>query len=154
MQADGPVCTDADLDLKESLGNKRKLLIGGLAIVAAIIYLVVSSIGDGAAYYLTVGELKAQAGEIADRNVRVSGFVVGESIHYDAPTLQLRFEIADDTGVLPVSYKGVLPDMLQDEAEAVVEGQYSLDGQFEATKLLLKCPSKYEEAATAEAGKR
>ncbi len=40
--------------------------------------------------------------------------------------------------------------MLRDGAEAtVVEGRYIERGSFEANNLFLKCPSKYEEAATA-----
>ena len=39
----------------------------------------------------------------------------------------------------------------QDEAEAIVEGRYIEGGSFEANNLLLKCPSKYEGAATATA---
>jgi cytochrome c-type biogenesis protein CcmE len=59
--------------------------------------------------------------------------------------------IADASGSLAVIYNGPRPDMLQDDAEAVVEGRYIEGGSFEADNLLLKCPSKYEEAATATA---
>jgi cytochrome c-type biogenesis protein CcmE len=41
--------------------------------------------------------------------------------------------------------------MLRDGAEAVVEGKYVEGDSFEASNLLLKCPSKYEEVATATA---
>jgi cytochrome c-type biogenesis protein CcmE len=34
---------------------------------------------------------------------------------------------------------------LEDGAQAVVEGKYTSGGVFEATSLLLKCPSKYAE---------
>ncbi|HIP95627.1 MAG TPA: cytochrome c maturation protein CcmE, partial [Anaerolineae bacterium] len=56
-----------------------------------------------------------------------------------------RFDIADDSGSLPVLYKGVRPDMLRDGVQAVVEGKYTASGVFEATSVLLKCPSKYAE---------
>jgi len=36
-------------------------------------------------------------------------------------------------------------------AQAVLEGKYTEEGTFEAHNLMLKCPSKYEEAATATA---
>lgn len=77
--------------------------------------------------------------------VRVSGLVVGETIDWDPQQLILRFEIADDGGSLPVLYKGVRPDMFRDGAQAVIEGKYSSGGVFEASTLLLKCPSKYAE---------
>ena len=115
--------------------------------MAALAYLIGSSFGGSAAYYLTVGELQAQ-GAAEDRQVRVSGQVVEGSVAYDPQNLLLTFQLADPTGALPVAYKGVRPDMFQEGAEAVVEGRYLADGRFQAANLLLKCPSKYEEAET------
>ena len=63
----------------------------------------------------------------------------------------LRFKLADDSGSLAVIYNGLRPDMLRDGAEAIVEGKYIEGEFFEANNLLLKCPSKYEDAATATA---
>jgi cytochrome c-type biogenesis protein CcmE len=36
--------------------------------------------------------------------------------------------------------------MFRDGAEVVLEGRYTTEGVFEARTMLLKCPSKYEEA--------
>jgi len=77
--------------------------------------------------------------------VRVTGLVVGQTIDWDPQQMILRFDIADDSGSLPVLYKGVRPDMLRDGVQAVVEGKYTASGVFEATSVLLKCPSKYAE---------
>jgi cytochrome c-type biogenesis protein CcmE len=80
------------------------------------------------------------------RNVRVAGFVVGESIVWEPRDLHLAFELTDESGQLSVVYKGARPDMFRDEAEVVVEGKMGPDGVFEARTMMLKCPSKYEEA--------
>jgi len=132
-----------------ALKARSKFFIGGAIIVLAVGYLIVSSIGGSTAYYLTVGEVKAQGP--SERAVRVAGTVVGDSIEWNAQELLLKFQIADDSGSLAVIYNGPCPDMLRDGAEAVVEGRYIEEGFFEANNLLLKCPSKYEEAATATA---
>jgi cytochrome c-type biogenesis protein CcmE len=132
-----------------TLKARSKFIIGGAIIVLAVIYLIVSSIGGSTAYYLTVEEVKAQ--EPSERQVRVAGTVLGETIEWNPQELMLRFKIADDSGSLAVVYNGPRPDMLRDGAEAVVEGIYTEGGFFEANNLLLKCPSKYEEAATATA---
>jgi cytochrome c-type biogenesis protein CcmE len=58
----------------------------------------------------------------------------------------LRFEITDERESLSVEYKGVRPDLLVEGTRTVVEGRYTPGGIFQATKVLLKCPSKYEEA--------
>jgi cytochrome c-type biogenesis protein CcmE len=132
-----------------TLRAQNKFIFGGAVIVLAVGYLIVSSIGGSTAYYLTVGEVKVEGP--SERTVRVAGNVIGETIKWSAQELMLRFDIADASGSLAVIYHGPRPDMLQDGAEAVVEGKYVEDGSFEANNLLLKCPSKYEEAATATA---
>jgi len=132
-----------------ALKAQSKFFIGGAIIVLTVGYLIVSSIGGSTAYYLTVEEVKAQGP--SERTVRVAGTVVGETIEWNAQELMLKFNIADDSGSLAVTYNGPRPDMLRDGAEAVVEGKYTEGDSFEASNLLLKCPSKYEEAATATA---
>ena len=132
-----------------TLKARSKFFIGGAIIVLAVGYLIVSSIGGSTAYYLTVEEVKTEGP--SERTVRVAGNVIGETIEWNAQELMLRFNIADASGSLAVIYNGPRPDMLRDGAEAVVEGRYIEDGSFEANNLLLKCPSKYEGAATATA---
>lgn len=45
---------------------------------------------------------------------------------------------------LPVSYRGVVPDVFGPDVDVVVEGKLTTAGTFEATTLLAKCPSRYE----------
>lgn len=126
-----------------------KFLAGGAVVVLIIAYLIFSSMQGATATYLTVKDVKAAPP--SERLVRVSGTVVGDTIEWDAHNVILRFELADDTGRLPVVYKGVRPDMLRDGATATAEGKMGPDGTFQATQILLKCPSKYEEKATEQA---
>ena len=44
-----------------------------------------------------------------------------------------------------VVYVGPKPDLLKNEAQAIVTGKLGEDGVFYADELLLKCPTKYEE---------
>ena len=122
-------------------GGRMRLIVGGAIILLVLAWLIYSNIEGSTAYYLTVGEL--MAGGPSERMVRVSGFVVGQTIDWDPQGMTLRFEIADESGGLPVLYEGIRPDMLQDGAQAEVEGRYTTNGVFEATAVLLKCPSKY-----------
>ena len=46
---------------------------------------------------------------------------------------------------MPVSYKGVKPDMFRTGADVIVEGQIGQDGILVASHLMTSCPSKYEE---------
>jgi len=143
----------AEIPAKPRRSAKQvKFLAGGAVVILIIAYLIFSSMQGATAAYLTVREVKAAAP--SDRLVRVSGTVVGDTIDWDAHNVVLRFELADDTGQLLVVYKGVRPDMLRDGATATAEGKMGPDGTFQATQILLKCPSKYEEKATEQAASR
>jgi cytochrome c-type biogenesis protein CcmE len=52
---------------------------------------------------------------------------------------------------IPVVYIGPKPDLLRDEAQAIMTGQMGEDGTFYVDELLLKCPTKYEEAVPQQA---
>jgi cytochrome c-type biogenesis protein CcmE len=47
-------------------------------------------------------------------------------------------------------YMGPKPDLLRDEAQAIMTGHVGDDGVFYADELLLKCPTKYEEAVPSQ----
>ncbi len=138
-------------DRPTSRPRKWRFLIGGVVIVLVIVYLIISSTQGTAVYALTISELKASVPSIYGRGVRVGGTVDGHSIVWDPREMTLSFTLVDGEETLPVTYKGARPDMFRDGAQAVVEGKYERSGIFEATRLLLKCPSKYEAAATMTA---
>ncbi len=147
-----------------------KFIIGGVLILAAIVYLIVSATSATAQYFLTVDELAARADTLQGREVRVSGAVDGNTIQYDPETLTLTFIVVhvpgdlkdvDEQGGLakvlrdavsdptrtriPVVYVGPKPDLLRNEAQAIMTGRMGEDGVFYADELLLKCPTRYEE---------
>jgi cytochrome c-type biogenesis protein CcmE len=157
-------------------GGRAKFIIGGVLIIAAIVYLIVTSTQASAQYFLTVDELKAKDASIVGRDVRVSGAVIGDSVDYDPQTLTLNFTVAHVPGDnkeiesqgglgavlhdavmdpnrarMQVVYVGPRPDLLRNEAQAIMTGQIDADGVFHADELLLKCPTKYEEALPEQA---
>jgi len=159
--------------------QRTKFLIGGLLILAAVVYLIASSTQASAEYFLTVDEVKGQGAAVAGKSLRLSGAVVGDTIAYDPQTLTLTFEIAhvpgdqakiDDEGGLAevlhaavidpsrarvrVQYTGPRPDLLRDEAQAIMTGHIEADGIFYADELLLKCPTRYEEAVPQQAASK
>jgi len=157
----------------------NKFVIGGLLILGAVVFLIWSSTAATSEYFLTIDELNEKGSEIVNRNLRVSGAVIGETIHYDAQTLTLTFEVAhvpgdqavlEDEGGLAMAlhqavmdpsrsrmkiiYVGPMPDLLRHEAQAIVTGKLGEDGVFHADELLLKCPTKYEEAVPEQAASK
>ena len=151
--------------------NRGKFIFGGLVILAAVVYLIISSTSAGAQYFFTVDELFAKGDDAVGTRAKISGAVIGDTIEYDAENLTLRFTVAhvpadndllEDEGGLAIAlhqavldpnrarmevvYYGVMPDLLQNEAQAIMTGELGEDGVFVADELLLKCPTKYDEA--------
>ena len=151
-------------------GSRLKFLIGGLLILAAVGYLIISGTATGARYFITLDELSANP-EYVGQTVRVSGAVLGPSIVYDTETLTIEFTVSNipaefenlavalnesvnnpNATRIPVVVKNqVKPDLLQHEAQAIMTGTLGEDGVFYATELLLKCPSRFEEAGPEQA---
>lgn len=153
------------------IGGRWKFIVGGALIVAAIVFLIITSATANAQYFMTVDELVERGSSVAGRQLRVSGAVIGDSIQYDAQNLNLVFTVAHIPGdnediealgglgnvlhlavsdptrnTMKVQYDGVMPDLLRNEAQAIMTGKLGEDGVFYAEELLLKCPTKYEEA--------
>jgi cytochrome c-type biogenesis protein CcmE len=156
--------------------QRTKFLIGGLLILAAVVYLIVSSSQANSEYFMTINEVHAEGQAVVGKSLRVSGAVVGDTIQYDPQTLTLTFEVAHvpgdnaeidaqgglaevlhqavvDTGRtrISVKYIGPKPDLMRDEAQAIMTGHLGADGVFYADELLLKCPTRYEQAVPAQA---
>jgi len=123
---------------------KPKIIIGVVFIVGALVYLIFSGFKDSASYYLTVSELYAKEDITPEDGVRIHGYVDPASIKWDAEAIEVYFDLFEAGDTLSVYYKGVKPDQLADAQRVVAEGFLRADGVFQATKIMLKCPSKYE----------
>jgi cytochrome c-type biogenesis protein CcmE len=155
----------------------NKFVIGGILILVAVVFLIWTSTAASAEYFLTIDELNAKGSGVVDKNLRVSGAVIGDSIQYDSQSLTLSFEVAhvpaDNLAIetegglaevlhqavldpsrarIKVVYVGPKPDLLRNEAQAIMTGHMAADGVFYAEELLLKCPTRYEEAVPEQAG--
>ena len=151
--------------------QRNKFILGGLLILAAVVYLIVSSTQASAEYFMTVDEIKAEGSSANLNRLRLSGAVMGDTIQYDAETLNLQFDVAHVSGDndeieaqgglaevlfqavndpsrqrITVIYNGPKPDLLRGEAQAIMTGHIGEDNIFYADELLLKCPTRYEEA--------
>jgi cytochrome c-type biogenesis protein CcmE len=150
--------------------DRWKFAVGGLLLLGAVLYLMVSGTTTGARYFITVDDIVGND-EYVGQTVRISGAVLGETIEYDAQNLILDFTIAHipenttdlartlyeatiDPNVtrLPVHIENeVKPDLLTNEAQAILTGEMGEDGIFYASELLLKCPSRYDENTPGQA---
>lgn len=160
-----------------SLGNSSgrwKFIVGGLLIVGAIAYLVISSTLMGARFFITVEEL-INDNSYAGQTVRISGAVIGDTIEqntvlvgnsersavvftishipqeFDDLAEALNRSVNDPNAAqLQIYYEGPMPDLLQHEAQAILTGELTPDGVFHASELLLKCPSRFDNGGSRE----
>ena len=160
---------------KNGTRSRAKFIVGGLLIMAAVVYLIFSSTKANAEYFMTVDELHAKTDSMVGRSLRISGAVIGSTILFNPDSHDLTFDIANVPGDnatiaaqgglakvlheavvdptrrrLRVNYNGPKPDLMRDEAQAIITGHLGEDGVFHADELLLKCPTKYEEAVPSQ----
>jgi len=142
--------------LTETKSNRMKFIVGGVILLGAIIFLVVNAMSGNTQLYKTVDEFYAEQSRLTGRDLRVAGWVVGDTVQFtqlDATTSRLEFDIVDDLTnpnaqrLHIVAMNEPKPDLLQDKAQALVEGHAEQDGIFYSNQggLLLKCPTRYED---------
>ncbi|HEU5147231.1 MAG TPA: cytochrome c maturation protein CcmE [Chryseosolibacter sp.] len=128
--------------------KKSHILI--IVVIAAAIGILVSTAGD-ASTYVGFGEAYAMATAGNKKDIHVvgeltkdeAGNVVG--IETGADKVSFSFMLVDESGRKQrVEYNEPMPQDFTKSEKVVVIGRY--EGEvFQASKILLKCPSKYQE---------
>lgn len=132
--------------------TQRKFVVGAVAVLGIVGYLMVTGMKDAMVYYHTPAELAARLQadpSYRELGLKVGGRVVPGTVRFDQRTLDLRFDVADiETGAasFAVHYQGPVPDTFEEGRDVVVEGRLSEAGVFEASTVLTKCGSRYEAA--------
>jgi cytochrome c-type biogenesis protein CcmE len=143
-----------------------QIAVGAAAIALLLGWYGMSQIGEEGLsfqYFQNLEEFHSNAPQMVGRAARVHGYVSEQSIERDLDARQVSFAVQNDpphadapTGpTLAVIYGSLeTPDLFQDGAEVVVEGQLVMhQGKpvFEANNVMAKCPSKFEAQAALAA---
>ena len=121
-----------------------KLAVGSLILIAAGTAIILS-LSSFVNPYVTVNELLQDPQHYQDDNIQLVGTVVSGSLSYDDAKTHFILQDFDDTSdKVEVQYNDIPPNGLQDNQRIVAIGQLHNDGEFEAHKLLMQCPSKYD----------
>jgi cytochrome c-type biogenesis protein CcmE len=143
---DDLVAPEVDTPAPRRRRLRWSFVAAGLAVAAAVAYLIYANTTTSAAYYMTVKELRG-CHDCAGRIVRVAGTVQPGTVARDDQTQTVRFTIDDGQNTLPVTYSGIVPDIFRPGVTVVVEGTLpAAAGVFHASTLLTKCPSKFQSA--------
>ncbi len=146
-----------------------KFVLVSVVLVGIVGFLLISGTASTGRYFITVDALLARS-NFQGQTVKITGAVVGSSIQNDQNKKTIRFTLAnlnDESDALgkagglasalhlavidPTSQKVTvemvdqpMPDLLQNEAQAIITGKLGADGVFHADEVLLKCPSRYQ----------
>jgi cytochrome c-type biogenesis protein CcmE len=123
--------------------KRRRFIIGGLIILAALSYIIYGGMQKAMVYFVTPSELKANEPASDNKFLRMGGMVVAGSLQKDVKNLTYRFDLTDGSTSFPVFFRGVPPDLFTEGKGAVVEGRVGADGVFQATTIMAKHAEEY-----------
>ena len=132
--------------------RKRRLafIALGLAAVSITIALVLNALNSNVMFFYSPSQI--QAGEAPRQtSFRLGGLVETGSLRRGADGLDVHFVVTDGAYSIPVSYRGLLPDLFREGKGVVVAGGMQDGTAFSATEVLAKHDENYmpPEAAAA-----
>ncbi|HOO55976.1 MAG TPA: cytochrome c maturation protein CcmE [bacterium] len=128
---------------------KSKYIVGTIVIIACFA-VGIYSLKTSMTPYVPFDE----AMKITGRDVQIIGDLVKESSSFDKQSGEFVFSVKEkETNVeMKIKTSDSLPPNFEHSTQVVAIGSYS-DGYFNASRILVKCPSKYEKKAAEEADK-
>ena len=134
--------------------HKRLMLVlAGMAVLSAAATLVLYAFSETATFFHSPSEVQAQAPP-AERAFRLGGLVEEGSVRRHEDGLTIEFRVTDLAESVPVTYKGMLPDLFREGQGVVTEGTYGANGMFVAREVLAKHDENYMPPEVAEALKK
>ena len=124
---------------------KRQRLVLACVALAALMgagLIAASALKEEASYFYTPTTL-AKAQVPPGKAIRMGGMVKPGSIARGADGLTVRFVVQDRDAELPVSYRGITPDLFVEGSGVVADGKMAAGGIFVAESLLAKHDENY-----------
>ncbi|HET9211671.1 MAG TPA: cytochrome c maturation protein CcmE [Thermoanaerobaculia bacterium] len=124
--------------------KKNRIYLFGILLLVAFAGFSFTAFKDSMTPYVSYDRAKE-----GDRIVQVAGALEKGSYSYAAARESLFFTLQDPKTkqTIRVRYKGLKPANFEDAISIVAIGHYDDKAkEFEANKLLVKCPSKYQGA--------
>ena len=118
------------------------LVILALLAVLGAVLLAMWGLKDRAAYFYTPADVaagKASPGVA----IRLGGMVERGSVARQSDGVTTRFTVEDGEARVPVTYRGILPDLFREGSGVVAEGKLAADRTFVADNILAKHDERY-----------
>lgn len=128
-------------------------IIAGVALVGAAVGLVLFALKNNVSLYFTPTQVYNKEAP-QGRSFRIGGLVEVGSVQREKDGLSVRFSITDTVRMMPVIYKGILPDLFKEGKGVVAQGKLEADGLFHADEVLAKHDENYMPPEAADALKK
>ncbi|HVY08483.1 MAG TPA: cytochrome c maturation protein CcmE [Burkholderiales bacterium] len=129
------------------------LIVAGLAILAIAATLVLNAFRSNLVFFFTPTQIAAHEAP-QGRNFRIGGLVEKGSVKRQADGVTVSFVVTDTSKSVPVTYKGILPDLFKEGKGVVAQGKLGADGVFSASEVLAKHDENYMPPEAADALER
>jgi len=107
--------------------QRLMLVTAAVAALIAAVLLAMWGLRNQASYFYTPADIvagKAEDGKAA----RLGGMVQKGSLHRDPDGLTIHFIVTDGKATIPVTYRGIVPDLFREGSGVVAEGHVVLFG--------------------------
>jgi cytochrome c-type biogenesis protein CcmE len=118
---------------------KLKIIIGGIVVIAGIVLGALNFLESNVEY------TDFSTAERTNKKVQVKGeWIKDQPTNFDAEKVKFSFYMKDESNrVSKVVLDGAKPNNFELATSVVAKGKFA-NGEFHASDVLTKCPSKYE----------
>jgi cytochrome c-type biogenesis protein CcmE len=131
----------------------RRLVLIGLAgaVLTAAAGLVLTALNDTIVFFNAPTQILEHPPAPGTR-LRLGGLVETGSVKRNGS--DIKFTVTDNAHTVPVSFKGLLPDLFREGQGVIAEGSLGSDGVFTADTVLAKHDENYMPKEVADALKK
>ena len=123
--------------------KKRLLLIVGLLVgVGVAVAFALSALQQTINLFYTPTQIATGEAPL-DTRIRAGGLVEQGSVPPPADSLDVRFVVTDFNKSVPITYRGILPDLFREGQGIVALGKLNAEGVVVADEVLAKHDEKY-----------
>ena len=122
--------------------KRLALIVGGLAVLGIASALVLSAFQENLVFFYSPSQV-ANNEVPHGKAFRIGGLVQEGSVKRLQDGVTVTFIVTDTAKVVPVAYKGILPDLFKEGKGVVAQGKLGPDGVFTAHEVLAKHDENY-----------
>ncbi|MDX1250918.1 MAG: cytochrome c maturation protein CcmE [Gammaproteobacteria bacterium] len=126
----------------KSRHKRLAFVIAGLAGLAGAAALVMNAFNDNMVFFFSPTQVLAKEAP-EGRAFRLGGLVEKGSLKREDDGLTVHFVVTDMHKTIPVTYKGILPDLFKEGQGVVAQGKLETGGVFRAEEVLAKHDENY-----------